>query len=358
MSGLSGGWSTVVDCPTCAGLTCLDGVRCRDVAGSSAQACAGCGGYGKRRAQLVLTVANLDTGAVASLNVVPGSVPPTPTPDGVGWELALAPLVAELADAVGVPPPPAPPTGSTVPLPSDFTPYVTPELSRARVATAIVGRAYPGWWVHLGRGVPSRPASEPANRSVRRTAAGRPGARLVGAAVAPETPALATVIRLAVGLGLELAVGVLDQRYDPEHPSTAPGRWWTTRIVPPGTPDDRIGPPGWPSAEAALAFQLRYLDDAVTAAVPADPTTPVGVPQTAPPLPDLTGGVDPVAACVRLAGRYPQRPVLVRFDADGCRVHLRKRDGYQPLARGGTLAAALAALGLRPPGTANRDREA
>lgn len=66
------------DCRICAG------------AGTVAQGCVDCGQRGVRRAQLVLTVANLDTGQVASGNVVPGSVAPTRSAGG-GWCLALAP---------------------------------------------------------------------------------------------------------------------------------------------------------------------------------------------------------------------------------------------------------------------------
>ncbi len=123
---------TVV-CATCDGITfTLDRCRCRD--GDSAflitdparrptgpdgrpwpdceqlpgrrhdrPTCRDCRQHGLRRAQLVLTVANLDTGAVASANVVPGVIEPGPAPGG-GWRLALAPLLHELAERAGVAP--------------------------------------------------------------------------------------------------------------------------------------------------------------------------------------------------------------------------------------------------------------
>ncbi|QOC90430.1 hypothetical protein [Micromonospora craniellae] len=63
-------------------------------AGSVAHDCVDCGRTGRWRAQLVLTVADLDTGAVASANVVPGSVEPTVADRG-GWCLDLTALLRE-----------------------------------------------------------------------------------------------------------------------------------------------------------------------------------------------------------------------------------------------------------------------
>ncbi|GAB3795139.1 hypothetical protein [Micromonospora zhanjiangensis] len=68
--------------------------------GTVANACHHCGQRGVRRAQLVLTVVNADTGAVASASLTPGGVEPRPASRG-GWEIALAPVVRQLADAVG-----------------------------------------------------------------------------------------------------------------------------------------------------------------------------------------------------------------------------------------------------------------
>ncbi|MEV4494268.1 hypothetical protein AB0J84_00970 [Micromonospora arborensis] len=73
--------------------------QCRG-AGSIAYPCYRCGRRGQRRAQLVVTVANLDTGAVASHQVVPGGLDPHRDPAG-HWVVDLASRVRELAAIVG-----------------------------------------------------------------------------------------------------------------------------------------------------------------------------------------------------------------------------------------------------------------
>ncbi|WP_204033578.1 hypothetical protein [Micromonospora qiuiae] len=110
----------MIDCATCAGAGtvteacgCADGgdrllVGWREEVGRAYSECQLCGGVGRvtgdcvdcrrtgrRRAQLVLTVADLDSGAVASANVVPGSAEPTPAARG-GWCLDLTALVRDL----------------------------------------------------------------------------------------------------------------------------------------------------------------------------------------------------------------------------------------------------------------------
>ncbi|MEU7797756.1 hypothetical protein AB0B10_00625 [Micromonospora arborensis] len=117
----------VVTCPDCDGMTfTLDPCRCTtygdrfladaDVLGPRREAyrscaqcrgsgriaypCYRCGRRGQRRAQLVLTVANLDTGAVASHQVVPGGLDPHRDPAG-HWVVDLASRVRELAATVG-----------------------------------------------------------------------------------------------------------------------------------------------------------------------------------------------------------------------------------------------------------------
>ncbi|GAB3139146.1 hypothetical protein GCM10027290_07760 [Micromonospora sonneratiae] len=75
---------------------------CEQCGGSGyvAYDCHPCRRTGQRRAQLVLTVANLDTGAVRSANVVPGGMEPRRNVGG-RWELALTPIIAALAAEVG-----------------------------------------------------------------------------------------------------------------------------------------------------------------------------------------------------------------------------------------------------------------
>ncbi|MFG1763134.1 hypothetical protein ACGFIH_07395 [Micromonospora parva] len=69
-------------------------------AGSVAYPCFRCGRRGRRRAQLVVSVANLDTGAVASHQVVPGGLNTHRDPAG-HWVVDLASRVRELAATVG-----------------------------------------------------------------------------------------------------------------------------------------------------------------------------------------------------------------------------------------------------------------
>ncbi|MEU8387236.1 hypothetical protein [Micromonospora sp. NPDC048843] len=73
--------------------------QCRG-AGTVTYPCYRCGRRGRRRAQLVVTVANLDTGAVASHQVVPGGLDPHRDPAG-HWVVDLASRVRELAATVG-----------------------------------------------------------------------------------------------------------------------------------------------------------------------------------------------------------------------------------------------------------------
>ncbi|MEQ4300111.1 hypothetical protein ABNF97_01750 [Plantactinospora sp. B6F1] len=175
------GRAVTVTCPSCDGLTFTVGVClcvgygnrmlvtddqaprepyqecrvCRGV-GQVATACHRCGQRGQRRAQLVLTVANLDTGEVASASVVPGTVPPRPAPDH-GWQLPLKPLVDALAEAVGAV------TwtdcygqsddGSAVGLPREWSPELPDDQRLTLEAQAIAGHPDESWQVFLGRSV-------------------------------------------------------------------------------------------------------------------------------------------------------------------------------------------------------------
>ncbi|MEU1396961.1 hypothetical protein ABZ403_13000 [Micromonospora zamorensis] len=73
--------------------------QCRG-AGSIAYPCYRCGRRGQRRAQLVVTVANLDTGAVASHLVVPSGLDPHRDPAG-HWVVDLDSRVRDLAASIG-----------------------------------------------------------------------------------------------------------------------------------------------------------------------------------------------------------------------------------------------------------------
>ncbi len=116
----------MVDCSVCGGVTfTVDTCRCIEAGnafiiegertsrgayrdclvchgtGSVARGCHGCGQTGQRRAQVVLTMVNLDTGRVASANLVPGVVEPELWPEGGGWHLPVGPLIHQLAGLVG-----------------------------------------------------------------------------------------------------------------------------------------------------------------------------------------------------------------------------------------------------------------
>ncbi|MGI5215582.1 hypothetical protein [Plantactinospora sp. CA-290183] len=185
MSGPMTGRAVVAACPSCDGLTftlsacaCVGyGNRvlitddpaprepyqecrvCHGV-GRVAKACQRCGQRGQRRAQLVLTVANVDTGAVASVNVEPGTVPPRPAPDG-GWHLPLAPLIDELAATVGAA------TWSdaygrsdaesAVRLPREWSPELPHDERLALETRALAGHPGESWQVFLGRSVAPQP---------------------------------------------------------------------------------------------------------------------------------------------------------------------------------------------------------
>ncbi|MFC6015287.1 hypothetical protein ACFP2T_03635 [Plantactinospora solaniradicis] len=143
------------DCELCAG------------DGTVARPCLECSGHGRCRSQLVLTVANLDTGAVASASVVPGSVEPTLGPDG--WRIALGPLLAELAGRAGVAPatlrevftldrPPEPDGQLSVLLNRRWRPDLVAVDRHDLEARALANRSYAPWLVFLGRtAAPDRP---------------------------------------------------------------------------------------------------------------------------------------------------------------------------------------------------------
>ncbi|MFY1696976.1 hypothetical protein [Solwaraspora sp. WMMA2101] len=130
-------------------------------------------GFGseRRRAQLVVTVANLDTGQVASTSLVPGSFTPLPTPNGTWW-LPYAPIVTDLATRAGVaaatlcdpdfPDEPGRLPSSGLTLPIQWQPG-TPERDRHRwEASALANRLTAPWLVLIGRSSAPRPPGDPA----------------------------------------------------------------------------------------------------------------------------------------------------------------------------------------------------
>lgn len=143
------------DCQVCAGI------------GTVARPCHDCRQTGRRRAQLVLTVANLDTGAVASANVVPGVVRPARWPgNGASWHLPLGPLLGELAATVGaatwtsVRDPRDSANGPLVILPPNWRPDLPAPRRELLEAEAIATHAHDAWRLYLGR-TTALPAPDP-----------------------------------------------------------------------------------------------------------------------------------------------------------------------------------------------------
>ncbi len=131
-------------------------------AGSVARGCARCQQRGRRRAQLVLTVANLDTGRVASRNVVPGSLNPELAPEGDHWVLPLAPVLNELAAEVDAKQiiaadgsdPRQDDLGIWLPR---WRPELPAETRSAYETAAIVGQDHQPWRLFLGRTAAATP---------------------------------------------------------------------------------------------------------------------------------------------------------------------------------------------------------
>ncbi|MFY1690820.1 hypothetical protein [Plantactinospora sp. WMMB782] len=197
---LPGAGPPVIDCPGCHRLTyvldacpCTSGgdrmivdagqqgdgkayqdcQLCRGV-GTLPRPCHRCRQAGRLRGQLVLSVANVDSGAVASANVVPGVVEPAPWPgDGGTWHLPLAPILAELAASVGAGcwvearNPPGSPDGPLLLLPSRWRPDLPSETRAALEAEAIASHGHLAWQLYLGR-TAAEPLPDPARDLVRR----------------------------------------------------------------------------------------------------------------------------------------------------------------------------------------------
>jgi hypothetical protein len=197
--GAQTGHPPVVECPDCAGTTLIL-AACRCILGGNhllvesstrttgeayadcrlchgvgtvVEPCHDCRQLGVRRAQLVLTVANLDTGAVASTSVIPGTVEPVFDQDGHPV-LDLTPLVRELAGQVGatavsdVATPGQPFEELTILLPAQWRlPELPAEERYALVAAALARRSWDPWLVHVGRNIPPPAPPTPAQRLAR-----------------------------------------------------------------------------------------------------------------------------------------------------------------------------------------------
>ncbi|WP_326551410.1 hypothetical protein [Micromonospora sp. NBC_01813] len=123
-------------------------------------------GSGRRRAQIVLTVGNLDTGQIASTSLVPGGFTPVPTPNG-GWWLPFRPIVTGLAAQAGVAAatlhdPDFPDERGRLPaaginLPRQWQPELPVGQRHQLEAAAIAERVTAPWLVLLGRSTEPAP---------------------------------------------------------------------------------------------------------------------------------------------------------------------------------------------------------
>ncbi|WP_140158107.1 hypothetical protein [Micromonospora sp. NBS 11-29] len=172
--------SDVTPCPECAGTGCP---RCH--------------WRGRRRAQLLLTVANTDTGAVASHRVTPADL--APRPDAAGAVVAdLTPRVRALASTVAVALDPEP---VLVRLPPAWRPELPAAERYALAAAALADAARRPWRLWLGGTAAAAPVD--------------PGTRL------------ARLCHLADLLLLDLVATVRRRAGRP---------WWTVRYEVPGSP--------------------------------------------------------------------------------------------------------------------------
>ncbi|MEO3817258.1 hypothetical protein [Plantactinospora sp. B24E8] len=323
---MTGTPTATVACPACQGSTLrLLPCRCRDNrgpfpiaggrvpaprrdcqlcdgTGSEALACLTCCGYGRRRAQLVLTVANVDTGTVASREVVPGSVAPCRNPDG-GWVLPLTDLLRDLAATVGVDSVDhgaaagRRPVGQDLPLPSWWRPELP--LARRRELEAAVLAGWPRipWQVYLGGSSAAEPAA---------------------------VPPLANLVRLGLGLGLTVSVTMLRRRPDaPTGSAPRPAEGWGVTFSA-GTAPALL--PIHPTVQVAVADCLAQLDLVLAETVPVDPDIPVVVPVT--PVPYQV--TDPVPVLARLAAQQAGHPILLRYAPTDRQPHLPERFDPDP----------------------------
>ncbi|MDG4785212.1 hypothetical protein O7626_04555 [Micromonospora sp. WMMD1102] len=187
-----------------------------------------------------------------------------------------------------------------------------------------------------------QPDADPLTEHLRWAARGRAGGRLFLLARRPDVPPLADLVRLVLGLRLTATITLTDHRRNVGDLRLVQGESWDVTIDRPGRPPAPADPPTRHTPEAATAFCLEYLELAVAANVPDDPSEPIPVPQH--PTPGTVD--DPVPLLRRLARHHPGQPVAAHFDGTTCQIWLRERDDVRQLATAATLPAAIGALGL------------
>lgn len=332
----AGGDVPTAVCPDCAGLACRveicgcrdsggiylvdpdrpnplgsawsDCVRC-DGDGTYVVPCLTCHRHGRRRAQLTVTVANVETGAVASAAVAPGTVA-APRPDGHGgWQLDLTRTLRRLAHHVGAASlhrlgsPRWPVTGLALPVDRAWRPELPADQRYALEAAAVARHAQPGWLVYLA--APS----------------------------APRGPTLAGLGRLVLGLGLSIRVTARVSRNGSGHPPPIAGLLWNVEVVPHGPAAAATAPllPVHPDLSVAVGYGWQTLGAAVVAAVPVEPSRPIAVPQASAPDPGAAARQwsTLVRRVRRLAYDNPCRTVLAQLDRDGERAIVQPTTAQQ-----------------------------
>ncbi|MGW0435583.1 hypothetical protein ACWDV4_23965 [Micromonospora sp. NPDC003197] len=173
-----------------------------------------------------------------------------------------------------------------------------------------------------------------------------PAARLLIDISPPSAVRITKLIRLALGLHQTLVVTLTDHRLNEHDPCLVHGESWNIAMVAPGQP---IAPelcPYRPSPEAASAYFLEYLENALADAVPGDLRQGICVPQTPEPAPLVE---NPVPLIRRLAHHHAGQPVSIRYHHAGCHLYVHEhRDSLRHLVSARTVPIALTAIGLAP----------
>ena len=211
--------------------------------------CVDCGGRGRLRAQLVISVANPRTDQVASANLVPGALEPVRNPSG-GWRLPIGGLVVDLAGQAGVaavtlyepdlPQHPVDTYAYDIHLPQQWRPDLAAGARHALEARALARGAGRSWIVLLGHNQPPSLADH---------------ARLLG-----------RLRDLADQLRVDLVI-------DARRVGTGTALAWDIHLAHPGTPPPHID--HLPFGDLLAAVAGTTVDRATSNLGRPDPDTPV-----------------------------------------------------------------------------------
>nr|MDT0658494.1 hypothetical protein [Micromonospora sp. DSM 115978] len=128
------------------------------------------------------------------------------------------------------------------------------------------------------------PTADPVLTYVRDAAVGLAAGRLIVRANDWPGPGLADLARLALGLGLAVEITAVDHRLNAGDPRLVQGVHWEIGLAQPDLPIDRRPSAHRHSIGEAVAYCLRYLGAVIAAAIPADPSRPIRIPQQPKPL--------------------------------------------------------------------------